>query len=292
MSFNEDQLHRLFAEKFQSRADLFGPGDDCAILMSPPSPFCISCDQLIAGVHFDEHASSKQIAEKLIGRSLSDLAAAGATPYSCTITCAFPVDFSEEQSAELCEQLLQAAAEYDMPIIGGDCSQAQQLVLTCTVMGHAEAAVPGRRNAQVGSQILVSRALGGSLLSQRHLSPQPELKLGSYLAQRYSPQAMIDLSDGLDNDLKRILTASKVGAIIHTESIPLNEECDWQQAVCDGEDYGLLVVIATEKLSAIRQDDFFVEHPLFHIGEIINGDALIYQRQQQVVELQRLPFSY
>jgi thiamine-monophosphate kinase len=292
VSFNEDQLHRLFAERFQPRADMLGPGDDCAILINPPQQFCISCDQLVAGVHFDEHASAMQIAEKLIGRSLSDLAAAGASPHSCTLACAFPEDYSDEQSFELCDELVSAAERYQLAIIGGDCSSAKQLVLSCTVMGSANGNVPGRNNAKVGGQIYVSRALGGAVKSGRHLSPTPELALGKLLVEKCSPQAMIDLSDGLDNDLRRILRASEVGAIVDVDLLPLNDDCDWQQAVSEGEDYGLLVVLdETVSLTiddALREDS----HRLHRVGEITASPTLDYQQNLKSVTLGKKPFSY
>ena len=292
MSFNEDQLHRLFAERFQPRADMLGPGDDCAILINPPQQFCISCDQLIAGVHFDEHASSLQIAEKLIGRSLSDLAAAGASPYSCTLTCAFPEDYSDEQSFELCNELINVAARYQLAIIGGDCSSAKQLVLSCTVMGCANGDAPGRNSAKVGGQIYVSRPLGGAVMSGRHLLPTPELALGKLLVEQCRPQAMIDLSDGLDNDLRRILRASEVGAVIDVDLLPLNKGCDWQQAVSEGEDYGLLVVL--DETTALTIDDILAEYSqkLYRVGEITAPPALDYQQNSKSVTLEKKPFSY
>ena len=292
MSFNEDQLHRLFAERFQPRADMLGPGDDCAILINPPPQFCISCDQLIAGIHFDEHASALQIAEKMIGRSLSDLAAAGASPHSCTLTCAFPEDYTDEQSFELCNELITAAARYQLAIIGGDCSSAKQLALSCTVMGCANGDVPGRNSAKVGGQIYVSRALGGAVTSGRHLSPTPELALGKLLVEKCSPQAMTDLSDGLDNDLRRILRASEVGAIVDVDLLPLNNGCDWQQAASEGEDYGLLVVL--DETASFTIDDVMREdsHRLYRVGEITASLTLDYQQNSKSVTLEKKPFSY
>ncbi|HIA38981.1 MAG TPA: thiamine-monophosphate kinase [Planctomycetes bacterium] len=292
MSFNEDQLHRLFTERFQPRADLLGPGNDCAILVNPPQPFCISCDQLIAGVHFDDSASNRQIAEKLIGRSLSDLAAAGASPYSCTITCAFPNEFSNEQSFDLCESIIAAAEQYDLPIIGGDCSSANQLVLSCTVMGRANGDVPQRNSAQAGGLIFVSRQLGGAVLSGRHLSPKPELALGKLLVEQCRPQAMIDLSDGFDNDLRRVLHSSNVGAIVDVDSIPLNDGCDWQQAVCEGEDYGLLVILAPTIAANLKT--LIPSHvgQLYRVGEITRDLEFVYQRNSLPLTLDKKPFRY
>ncbi|MDP6962795.1 MAG: thiamine-phosphate kinase [Planctomycetota bacterium] len=292
MSFNEDQIHQLFAASFTPNHELVGPGDDCAILVTSDGRICVSVDQLIAGIHFDDSASVQQIATKLIGRSLSDIAAVGGHPLACMLTCGFPEDYSDEQSAALSIAIIAAAKNQGLPIIGGDCTTTQQLALSCTVFGKAIHPVPGRKNASASNLIFVSRALGGALSSGRHLEPRPEIELGKHLVAHYSPTAMMDLSDGLDNDLGRILKASGVGARIDIDKIPLNANCDWQQAVADGEDYGLLFTIRSSDASELRSDIFFDAQPVFCVGEIVVGNDIVYHSAGRQVQLSLSPFSY
>jgi thiamine-monophosphate kinase len=53
-----------------------------------------------------------------------------------------------------------------------------------------------------------------------HLFPQPQCALGRFLSEQGLATALIDLSDGLSLDLKRLCDASKVGARVFAEQIP------------------------------------------------------------------------
>jgi len=112
------------------------------------------------------------------------------------------------------------------------------------------------------------------------------------LVEKCSLQAMIDLSDGLDNDLRRILRASNVGARVDVDLLPLNTGCDWQQAVSEGEDYGLLIVL--DEAVALTIDDVLKEdsHRLYRVGEITASPTLDYQQNSNSVTLDKKPFSY
>jgi thiamine-monophosphate kinase len=290
--FHENDLHQLFASHFSPREGILGPGDDCAILVEPPKHLCVSSDQLIEGVHFDSRASLKQIAEKLVGRCLSDLAAMGAKPYAAILNCTFPEQFSVDNIVELSQEILRVADSYDLPIVGGDCSRSQLLHLSCTVMGEGHSNSPLRSGAKVGDHVFVSRPLGGSVSSGRHLNPSPELELGRYLVEHYPPNAMMDISDGLDNDLFRLIRASNVGVEIDTSSIPLNDGCDWENAVTEGEDYGLIVVLPPIFQKEVNKDVFFSKHPLWCIGEVVLGSQLKYTSNGNILELQKKPFNY
>lgn len=57
---------------------------------------------------------------------------------------------------------------------------------------------------------------------------------------------MMDLSDGLGKDLPRLATASGCGFVIDQSLLPLHPGCSPKNAICDGEDYELLVASATQ----------------------------------------------
>ncbi|MDP7061541.1 MAG: AIR synthase related protein, partial [Planctomycetota bacterium] len=205
----EDHLHRIFQDSSPRLKGVSGPGDDCAVL-SPPAgrKLLQTVDQVIGGVHLEIDAAPRIYAQKLLRRTISDLAAAGATPWAASWTIATPPQWSAARLRALAQAFLACAAEFKMAVAGGDCSQASTPVLTCTALGLANGKVPGRTGAKVDDVILVSGCLGGAVHSGRHLCPEPRLAMGRIMVEEYSPHAMMDISDGLARDLPRILEAS------------------------------------------------------------------------------------
>ena len=78
--------------------------------------------------------------------------------------------------------------------------------------------------------------------------PRPPVALGVALAEA-GVHAMMDLSDGLQKDLRRLCVASHCGALIFSEKIPGISRLDW--AVSFGEDYELLFCAPSSLRDAI-----------------------------------------
>lgn len=227
------------------------------------------------------------MARKLVGRTLSDLAAAGATPWALSWTiCAPPAPRRSAWLRSLARAFLAAAERENASVIGGDVSSAPEgapVVLSCTALGVADQAAPGRAGARPGDLILVTGRLGGSLRSGRHLAPQPRLAEGKRLIGRYRPHAMMDLSDGLAADLPRILQASEVGGRIALDRLPLalglkRDLAGYSSAVADGEDYELLVVMAPRTAQRALRDPLLRRAGLVAIGAIEERPGLRWTR--------------
>ncbi|MGB0952959.1 MAG: thiamine-phosphate kinase [Planctomycetota bacterium] len=265
------------------RKGILGPGDDCAELAPPAGRRLLqTVDQVIAGLHLEIDAAPAVYARKLLRRTLSDLAAAGATPWTVSWTLAIPPDWTAARIRQLAKAFLQEAEGFGVPVVGGDCSQAPTLVLTCTATGLSNGKVPGRTGAQPGDRILVTGKLGDAVRSGRHAHPEPRLKQGQRLIETYAPHAMMDLSDGLARDLPRILKASDVGATVQLEHLPLAPPLQpsrdaWESAVGEGEDYELLVVLSKRQAKAALQDRLLQKIGLTDIGCIDPASGLRYQ---------------
>jgi thiamine-monophosphate kinase len=274
----EDQIHALFRSAFQPRRGLSGPGDDCATLRPPAGKWIVqSVDQLIEGVHVEMGTPPRVMAKKLVGRSLSDLAAAGAQPWACQWTVVAPSKNGQVWMSSLCRAFLKASNSYGMPVIGGDLSSGSAVVLTCTVMGLVDKKPPGRSGAKVGDVLLVTGKLGFAVRSGRHLHPQPRLALGKRLIAKYAAHAMMDLSDGLATDLPRLARASKVKAEVKLDSIPCHHPGDWQAALGDGEDYELLVALSPRGAKKALADPSFAAIGLTQIGKVRDGRGVAWK---------------
>jgi thiamine-monophosphate kinase len=241
-----------------------GVGDDCAVLVpTPGARWLISSDMLVEGRHFLSTVDAARLGHKALAVNLSDLAACGATPRGFTLALALPrVD--EAWLAGFSRGLLALADAHDCPLIGGDTTQGP-LNICITVFGEAP---PGqtllRGGARVGDEIWVSGRLGDARLALEVFRgtvalagdgfgsvraamevPTPRVALGQEL--RGIATAAIDVSDGLLGDLGHILAASKVGARLDVDALPLSDVLAAQPAalqreclLAGGDDYELV----------------------------------------------------
>ncbi len=231
-----------------------GIGDDLASMKwAADDLLLVGVDQVLDGVHFDSGLHEPhQIGRKAMNRNLSDCAAMACLPAAAVVSVALPRGAGEDYAKKLHHGLRDAADVYGCPIIGGDTgSWAGKLVVSVTIIGRSAGIQPiTRHGAKSGDGVYVTGPLGGSMVKDRHLNFKPRVELGRQLAATGRVTAMLDLSDGLSQDLPRITTASGVGAVIDAAKVPVHadakylaEQTDRQPlnlALNDGEDYELL----------------------------------------------------
>ncbi|CAN7323532.1 thiamine-phosphate kinase [Bosea sp. LjRoot9] len=239
----------LIARYFAPIAGAGGLGlVDDAGLLRPARGYetVVTTDALVAGVHFFADDPAASIARKALAVNLSDLAAKGARPEGFVLSLALPHGWTEAWLADFAQGLARIAGEGACPLIGGDTvSTPGPLILSITAFGSVPAGrmVP-RSGAKPGDVILVSGTIGdGALglqahgpgkpawvarlsekhrlfLADRYLHPQPRLALAAALQLHAS--AAMDVSDGLVGDLAKLLKASKAGAEIDLDTVPLS----------------------------------------------------------------------
>jgi thiamine-monophosphate kinase len=199
----------------------------------------VTQDALVEGVHFRlEWISWRDLGFRAAAVNLSDLAASGAEPEGLVVTLAAPSETSVEDVMELYEGL----AETGVPVIGGDTTAAEALVLSVTAIGRSDR-VPGRAGAEPGDALVVTGPLGAggvAFREGRYVRPPLRLAEGRTLAR--TAHAMLDLSDGLARDAGHIAERSGCRLVIDLERVPLAEGAE----IADlgfGEDYELLAVV-------------------------------------------------
>lgn len=224
---------------------LVGPGDDAAVVRVPGGDVLVlTVDQVVEGRHYAPGTALELVARKAIARSVSDVAAMGASPVWAMATGLLPEGFAEGD--ELFSAMSRWAIRFGCPLIGGDIATGPgPMVLTATVCGRMEAGHEPRlrSGARVGDEVWLTGAVGNSLASGWHLAFEPRVDVGRAASACAGVHAMIDLSDGLGRDAGRVGRASGVSLEIGAEKIPLREgAAEWRQAAADGEDYELLIV--------------------------------------------------
>jgi len=254
-----------------------GIGDDAAVVRpgSVASPWVITSDLLVEGVHFRrEDLTPQQLALKSLAVNLSDLAAMGAKPLFYTLSLVLPIDFMGDKLKQFYDGLEQGDQRWGVQLAGGDFSAGPFLTIAITAIGEAARPVL-RSGACCGDLVAVCGHLGWSKLGMHqllagekqgpyvdaHISVKPLLGEGLTLSQFAS--AMMDVSDGLLKDLKRLCAASNVGAVVDADSLePDRDFCEQctayklsplQTVFGGGEDYALLFTIREENLPKVME---------------------------------------
>jgi len=269
---------------FGSRVPLgwVGPGDDAAVLPSPAGPLLLTTDLLIEGVHFRRATTpAADLGYKAVAVNASDVAAMGGRPLAFTISLGAPAELEIPWVEELYKGLAQGANDFGCALAGGDTSSAPQVCISIALLGTAPPAGPVLRSgARAGHDIFVSgnpgeSALGLHLLEaresldapdrqwlvSRHRRPEPRLALGAALGEEGLASSLIDISDGLLQDLGHVLRASGVGAEVWVERLPISTPLSTQAhdlgldpvalAMGGGEDYELLFTAPAANRSRI-----------------------------------------
>jgi thiamine-monophosphate kinase len=248
------------------------PGDDMGAMAIGGAAVLVTVDQVADGVHVDLATTPiEKIGRKAITRNLSDVAAMAARPVGAVAAASLPTGFGEDRAEALFDAMRATAKDYHCPLIGGDISTwDQRLILTVTVFADADGIDPVlRRGAQVGDAVYVTGVLGGSLVELdsppgyvHHLDFTPRIALARLLAgdRTTRPNCMIDLSDGLGQDLTRLCEQSGVGAELDTSRLPISDAAKlaaqrsgsppWRHALGDGEDYELCFTAPPNRIPA------------------------------------------
>jgi thiamine-monophosphate kinase len=266
-------LEKILPALKQDKNVFLGPGDDCAALdLGNGDLLLVAVDQLISSVHYNRTTTSPRLAgAKLLKRNLSDIAAMGGKASWALLALAANTG-DDKYLLDFYDGLRFAAEKFNISLCGGDFSslppgEASE-VASLTILGTVERDVLCRRSgARAGDIVFVTGALGNSYESGRHLTFEPRLAEGRFLAENAYVSAMIDISDGLLIDAQRLAKTSGVALMFELENIPANADATLEQALSDGEDYELLFSVPADKAELLRKKWPF-ETVLTSIGEI------------------------
>ena len=267
----EKQFVQWLSEKYRVAGKNIpvGLGDDAAVLKLPDSQIVVSTDSIADGTHFESQKHTlEEIGHKALAVSLSDIAAMGARPVFATVNFTCPAAFELSDVQRLFDAIWQTGQKFDVPIVGGDTNRWDgNLVVSSTVVGAAVAGSGGdfwtMSRGNPGDQILVSGALGGSIL-RKHIGFTPRVEVAAKLASKFSVTAATDITDSLALDLAALATQSGCGFRIVRESLPASEDAHelaqtskqspGYHALYDGEDFELILCAESSVAEKILAD--------------------------------------
>jgi thiamine-monophosphate kinase len=255
-------LARLLPALRGGRDVILGPGDDCAIVSARDRRLLFTVDALVEGVHFRRGwLTPAQLGRKAFAVNASDIAAMGGWPRWAVLHIAAPARTPAADLLAMSRGVAAAATAASATLVGGNLSAARELSLVVALVGSCPTRPVLRAGARAGDLLFVTGRLGDAALGLRQLrrdarargaavrrfrAPVARLGAGALLAATGVAAAMIDVSDGLVQDLGHLCRASAVGARIAIDRIPCTaavRQAGIELALRGGEDYELLCAV-------------------------------------------------
>ena len=247
--------------------------------------------------------------------AVSDIAAMGGRPEYVLLSLEIPVaskrsPFDSEAAKAIVRGLAREASRCGASLVGGNVSAARDLGVNVTVVGQARRRAVLRSGARVGDLLFVTGSFGGAGAALRVLErarsgaaliaaavssttlayrrPPLRVELGAQLAEAGLVHAMIDVSDGLIQDLGHLCERSKVTIRLDHRAVPLHPSARRAAADLDlggavnprvssaltgGEDYELAFTAAKRSRADIERVAARLGCRVTMVGNVAEGAA-------------------
>ncbi len=270
-------------------------GDDTAAWRTSGATELATTDTVVEGIHFTrETIPWEDLGWKVVVANISDIASMGGTPLYALVTLGLPPDTSLEDVEALYLGMAQVCKEHRTAIVGGDIVSSPTTFVTIALNGYLDGAPLVRSAARVGDTVAVTGFLGSArgglemmlngepvepkaadYLRRAHRKPAPRVAAG-HLLLREGVLAAMDISDGLVDDLGKMMAASGLAACVDSWRVPVHPLLDGafpdralRLALAGGEDYELLFTAPEsimERILAQLPD-------AVTIGSVVEGNA-------------------
>ena len=215
-----------------------GPGDDAAVVSFPGGEVVASLDMLVQNRHFRlDWSSAEDVGRKAAAENLSDINAMGGTATALLVGLGGPAELAASWALQFADGLAMEAAEAGASVVGGDLTQSDLVTIAVTALGSCEHGVVRRSGAAPGDVVALAgrqgwAAAGYAVLArgfrspravvEAHRQPRPPYGAGPRAAA-LGATAMIDVSDGLLQDLGHVARASQVSIDVRSETLEVPE---------------------------------------------------------------------
>jgi thiamine-monophosphate kinase len=211
-----------------------GPGDDAAVVAVPGGEVVASLDMLVQNRHFRlDWSNADDVGHKAAAENLSDINAMGGTATALLVGLGAPSELATSWALQFADGLAAEASEVGASVVGGDLTAADLVTIAITALGTCEHGVVRRSGAKPGDVVALAgrvgwAAAGFAVLArgfrspravvEAHRQPHPPYGAGPQAA-RLGATAMIDVSDGLLQDLGHVAAASSVAIDVASQRL-------------------------------------------------------------------------
>ena len=288
-----DIIKKYFSNLVKSNKASLDLNDD--VFFDKKKSLVISIDTYNEGVHFFDFKYPELVIKKILRSSISDLICKGVLPkYYFISGSGNKKTFTHKNLSKISNSLKQEQNKYGIFLCGGDTTFSNKLSFSITSVGYSKKIIY-RNKAKFNDDIYVTGNLGDSFIGLKILQKKIKMnrKLQNYFVKNYfKPEiqikltkelikfanSSIDLSDGLIDDLAKMINKQKLSYQLWEEKIPLSkhlrnylEKNNLKKSnfISNGDDYQILFTAGSDKSRIIQSTSKKLGIKITKIGKII-----------------------
>ena len=272
----------------------------------------ISVDTYNLGYHFIDFKHPDLVIKKILRSSISDLICKGVIPKFYFIAgSGNNKTFSKKNLSLISKSLRQEQNKYNISLCGGDTTFSNKLSFTVTSLGYSKKIVY-RNKALINDDIYVTGDLGDSFMGLQILKNKIKAskKLKKYFTHKYYlpdirikltksllnfANSSIDLSDGLIDDLNKMINNQNLSFSLNENKIPISKNLlkiikmktmKKIKMVSNGDDYQILFTASKDKSRIIAQTSKNLGIKISKIGKICSNkkrSVIIDEKGKEIV---------
>ena len=288
-----DIIKKYFSNLVKSNKSSLDLNDD--VFFDKKKSLVISIDTYNEGVHFFDFKYPELVIKKILRSSISDLICKGVLPkYYFISGSGNKKTFTHKNLSKISNSLKQEQNKYGIFLCGGDTTFSNKLSFSITSVGYSKKIIY-RNKAKFNDDIYVTGNLGDSFIGLKILQKKIKMnrKLQNYFVKNYfKPEiqikltkelikfanSSIDLSDGLIDDLAKMINRQKLSYQLWEEKIPLSKHLlnylkmnnlKKSNFISNGDDYQILFTAGSDKSRIIQNTSKKLGIKITKIGKII-----------------------
>jgi len=288
-----DIIKKYFSNLVKSNKSSLDLNDD--VFFDKKKSLVISIDTYNEGVHFFDFKYPELVIKKILRSSISDLICKGVLPkYYFISGSGNKKTFTHKNLSKISNSLKQEQNKYGIFLCGGDTTFSNKLSFSITSVGYSKKIIY-RNKAKFNDDIYVTGNLGDSFIGLKILQKKIQMnrKLQNYFVKKYfKPEiqikltkelikfanSSIDLSDGLIDDLAKMINKQKLSYQLWEEKIPLSKHLlnylkrnnlKKSNFISNGDDYQILFTACSDKSRIIQSTSKKLGIKITKIGKII-----------------------
>ena len=272
----------------------------------------ISVDTYNIGTHFINFKSPDLVIKKILRSSISDLICKGVKPKFYFISgSGSKKTFTKNNLYKISKSLKSEQKKFNIDLCGGDTTFSNKLSFTITSLGYSKKIIY-RNKAKLNDDIYVTGNLGDSYLGLKALSNKAKLKNEDklfFINKYYKPDlplnltkyllkfanSSIDVSDGLIDDLSKMINRQKLSFNLFEKKIPVSKKLsnlikkqrlNKINLISNGDDYQVLFTADVNKARIIQNASKTTGIKITKIGKIISGKerSLIFDEKGKQIQ--------